>query len=279
MIVECAKLEAEPTVSVAYNDVFLTVDDLSTARTRLSRVVDTLAAIKASVVGFDKSDDEILDTLFASLPRLSWLISTDYSTKGAAELKQRMPTFAALEDESQEFLVVALFLLENLPEESDQSTVSISAWKAVENELNTKILLPFRDAFVREHSEVLTHLESDLRARHGWEAKELAKYLRDAKPPALGQTLGIIAKCAHSKKTVQESTALGALKAYYVQTSDTEPFLFSKAGVLAILSQDVIDKFRNGAAHTSVLNHQRARESFDYVLNALSKILDGLKKV
>jgi hypothetical protein len=272
-------LEAEPAVSVAYNDVFLTVGDLSAARARLSRVVETLAAIKGSLVGLDKSDDEILEMLFVSLPRLTWLISTDFSTKGAAELKQRMSAFAELEEDSQEFLVVALFLLETLPEKTDQSTISISAWKSIENELNSKILLPFRNSFIREHLEIRTHLESDLKGKHGWEAQVLAKYLLYGKPPALGQTSGVIAKCAHSKKTVLESTALGALKDYYTQATDTEPFVFSGTGLLAILSQDMIDKYRNGAAHTSVLSRQRARESFEFVLNALSRILEGLREV
>ncbi len=278
-IVECAGLEADPAISDTYNDVFLTVDELSAARTRLSRVAENLAAIKNSLVGLDKSDDEILELLSASLPRLTWLLPTDCSTKSAAELKQRMPAFAELEEESQEFLVVARLLLEILPETSDQSTISISAWKSIENELNTKILLPFRNAFIRDHLEAKRHLQSDLNKEHGWEAEVLAKYLLNGKPPALGETNGVIAKCAYSKKTVRESTALGAFKAYYAQASATEPFVFSETGLLAILSQDMINKYRNGSAHTSITSRQRASESFEYVLEALSRILEGLREV
>ncbi len=112
-----------------------------------------------------------------------------------------MPAFLKLEEDSQEFLVVALLLLNTMPEDMDQSTISISAWKAIENELNVKFMFPFRDWFVREHSDLKQALHTDMEKgeANGWQARALASYLLHAKPPALGQTPGV-EKCVNSKK-------------------------------------------------------------------------------
>lgn len=261
----------------AYSDAFLSVGDLEIARRKLATFVSLLTAIKAERAASDMSDEQVIEDIFTSLPKLGWLFPGDARRRCAVSMEKLMPAFLQLEEESQEFLIVALLLLNTMPEDMDQSTISISAWKAIENELNVKYMFPFRDWFVREHSDLKQALSTDMERgeANGWEARALASYILRAKPPALGQTRAVVEKCVNSKRTVWESPSLSAFKRYYSAPGVVDSFVLANSGLLSTLSQNKIDTYRNGAAHTSVFTHQRARASFDFVIDALTSMLNG----
>jgi hypothetical protein len=72
---------------------------------------------------------------------------------------------------------------------------------------------------------------------------------------------------------------LNALKDYIQKHYEDPQFLLSSQGILSVLSQEMIDKYRNGAAHTTVFAKERAQESFEFVINTIARMLDGLKTV
>ena len=270
-------VDADQPLFQRYSEAFLSVDDLEIARRKLATFVSLLAAIKAERAASQMSDEQVIEDIFASLPKLSWLFSGDARRRCAVSMEKLMPAFLLLEEESQDFLVVSLLLLNTMPEDMDQSTISISAWKAIENELNVKFMFPFRDWFVREHSDLKQALLTDMEKgeANGWQARALASYLLHAKPPALGQTRAVVEKCVNSKKTVRVSPSLYAFKQYFSALGEEKSFFFADNGLLSTLSQKKIDTYRNGAAHTSIFTHQRARESFDFVVDALTKIISS----
>ena len=256
-----------------YRELLLSIDDIQEIRTKLLKINEIISSVKSHVIGQKKNEDEILEALLDALPGAIWLMfPDDLRTNASEKLQQRMDQFFKLQDDSQKFLVTAFLSLEILPEAVDYSVVSMSAWKAVENELNSRLLMPFRDWFIS--NMVKDKFKDDLAEENGWEAKEVARYVLNGKPPPLGTTCGILRKWSSSKKTIKISYSLGSLNDFLSQNKGFDSFVRNDDGLLETLSQENINKYRNGAAHTSVFDRNRAMESFNFVLDkALKKIL------
>ncbi len=77
------------------------------------------------------------------------------------------------------------------------------------------------------------------------------------------------------QKTVRVSPSLCAFKQYYSAQGEVKSFVLADNGLRSTLSQEKIDTYRNGAAHTSVFTHQRAHESFNFVIDALTRMING----
>ena len=261
-----------------YKSIFLDIPELDNARQRLASLIAVAASLKKEMSGTPQGDEDVLAVLFEILPRLKWLVGETARTEAATALGLRLPSFRRLEADSLDFLVTGFVILQMLPDGMDASVVSVSVWKAIENELNCKLLVPFRDWIVGTHDDIASFVAGDSGADpRDWERRELAKYLKKSKLPPLGTTRGILDKCANSKKTIQNSSSLMAFREY-IQTHFADPsFLLLSQGILSVLSQEKIDRYRNGAAHTTAFTKERASESLDFGIQALAAMLEGFR--
>jgi DNA modification methylase len=277
-VVTEASIATQARVSTEYKNIFLEIPELDHARQGLARLVGLTAMVRTVLSQEQLGDEEVFAVLLDILPRMKWLVSESAHKEAEAELRRLLPSFPSLEVDSQEFLITGLVVFYTLPDGMDAAVVSVSVWKAVENEINSKILTPFRDWMVRRNNDLIALIASDSKAENAeWERIQLAGYLKKAKLPPLGVTVGILNKCANSKKTIQASPSLKGLKEYIEAHFADASFVLSPQGLLSILSQEKIDRYRNGAAHTTAFTKDRAKESFEFVIEALLAMADGLR--
>ncbi len=269
---------ANERVWAQYEDVFLSITDLTAARRKLSTLVSFLEVFKSELLAEGADDEDILMALHEAVPRLRWLVSDMAKRACAAEFKETFSGFNGIEDNSQEFLITARIVLDTLPADMDFSVVSVSAWKAIENELGMKLFLPLRQAFTDRGAIDPETFNSDKAGTNGKEALELARFLESGRTPALGTMRFILNKVVTSKKSIQKSAALKLLQGYISGTFLSPKILFEKDGVYALWTQDNIDAYRNGAVHTSTFTKDRATESLRFVLELLGVLSTGLER-
>lgn len=282
-LIDQITLNKEPMLHTEYKDFFLSTVHLEKARLRLARAAEFTSALKAELAEENLDDEVIMSAMQQMIPRLKWIVSDTPLQRYKEALQADIAGFQNFEEESQEFIITAKFVLETLSESHDFSIVSTSAWKTIELELNSKILAPFRDWILLSYGNPVEFTKPDYvllkkSDKNEWQIQLLADFICGKKKPAVGQIVAIINKCASSKSAIQSSPSLRALKEF-IQTYFIDPdYLLGKKGILYWLAQKNIDEYRNGAAHTSLFSREKATQSFEFVMSVLKTFGDGLCK-
>lgn len=275
------KLNEEPKLHTDYQDFFLTTENLEKARLRLARVAEFTSVLKNELAEEFQDDEEVISALQQMIPRFKWIVSDIPAQLYRSELQAKIAGFQYFEEESQEFIITAKFILETLSDTHDFSIVSTSAWKTIELELNTKILAPFRDWVLLSYGNPEEFTKPDYvllkeSVKNEWQIQLLADFIRGKKKPAIGQIVAIVNKCSSSKSAIQSSPSLKAFKEF-IQISFFDPdYLLGKSGLMYWLAQKNIDEYRNGAAHTSLFSKEKATQSFEFVIKVISTFGEGL---
>jgi len=162
-----------------------------------------------------------------------------------ARLRAEIAGWETLPAKVRTFLITGELLLEhdNLP---DYSGVVISFGKAAETLLNERIFIPFRQS----------HTANDCANEH------LQKFMRGSKTLSLGSIAIVLAS--------SDEPALRAfVRRRYPQADHT---ILARDRLLALLTQDQIDRYRNGAAHDAELSLDDARAARAWALEIVGYV-------
>lgn len=162
-----------------------------------------------------------------------------------ARLRAEIAGWDSLSDRVRKFLMTGELTLErnNLP---DYSGVVISFGKAAETLLNERIFIPFRQSYTA----------------HDCANEHLQKFMRGSKTLSLGSIAIVLAS--------SDEPALRAfVRRRYPQADHT---ILARDRLLALLTQDQIDRYRNGAAHDAELSLDDARAARAWALEIVGYV-------
>lgn len=262
----------EPVTS-SQGSVFVSIAELIEAKNRLHQISKIILEIRAGMAAKDSSDDDILDAMLDKSSSVGLVVSPAAREDCQRLLSAEIESFDRLSSASKDFLVTALFTLETHQDGLDFSFVSLGAWKAIELELAAQIFSPFKRWFVTRHPTVTEAVASD--SQNSKSAK-LASFLKGTKDMALGEMQWNLNLLATSEKTIKSSLCLQELKAFVTDYFETPEFFLSPTGIIELLSQQNIDRYRNGAAHTTLFSRAKAEESLNFVKVILPRLMLGL---
>ncbi len=158
----------------------------------------------------------------------------------------------------------------------DSSPASIQFSKCVEIEIEQKLLLPFRELFLRDF--INTDFSSDTSDNT---LSKMIKFLINpkSKAPELGSFAFFLSTVIHSKARAATSPTITAYRRHVSSFVDSE-FLISKEfyNMLNLIST----KYRNGSAHTKALPFDYLQEFHETLIGVERKgfffrLLDALK--
>ena len=206
-----------------------------------------LTDAKAQVVGDAKlTDDELkLDKIAeAILPAAERYFERVAPQPDEALLDSDLPGWRTLPPAAPTFLLTGDYNLRTLPEQMDFSTSIIPYTKAVEVVLYQRIFVPFRDASGN----------SDANCKNDF----LKKFMRRERELTLG-SFGIILNSTEP-----------ALRAFIgQQIPNAATTFFGETGVVGMLNDQAMVKFRNDAAHDEVLTRSEAQAMRGWALGIL----------
>ena len=260
-------------VAATESSIFVSIAELTEAKSRLEQISKIVTEIRAGMGAKASSEDEILDAIFANCGGVGLIISPAAREDCQHRLLASIKNFDRLTPSSKDFLATALFVLETLPDDLDFSLVSVSAWKAIELELAAQIFSPFKKWFATRHTNVTEAVTSD---KQNSDTKRLASFLKGNKDMSLGEMHWNLNLLATSENTIKSSLCLQELKVFVTDYFKTPEFFLNRKEIIELLSQQNIDRFRNGAAHTTLFSRAKAEESLNFVKNILPRLLLGL---
>lgn len=262
----------EPVAAEAQK-ILVNVRELTQATSRLARLATILADLKNFMASAVSDPDELLEGIAQNLPKISLVMSPSAKDECMRRLGNENTSFTAMEFKSQDFLVTATYLFTMLGDTFDFAPASVSAWKALENELAVKLFAPFRDWFnaqgVGAKSAVRNDQEKD--------GRFLNNFLLHNNHMTVGQMWWILDALTYERMRSQWP-ALGFLSAFAESHFATPDFLLHRDGVTRILTMAKIDDYRNGGAHTSQFDKAEAEESMNVAKEILLELVRGLEK-
>ena len=261
-------------VTASQSSVFVSIAELTEAKNRLHQISKIILEIRAGMAAKDSSDEDILNAMLDKCSGVGLVVSSAAREDCQRQLSTEIESFDKLSPASKDFLVTALFTLETLQDGLDFSFVSLGAWKAIELELAAQIFAPFKLWFVARHPVVTEAVASDCQNS---KSARLASFLKGTKDMALGEMQWNLNLLATSEKTIKSSLCLQELKAFVTDYFEMPEFFLSPTEIIELLSQQNIDRYRNGAAHTTLFSRARAEESLNFVKGILPRLLLGLR--
>lgn len=273
MVLDSHYLKNFQPVASFESSIFVSIAELAEAKNRLQQISKMVSKIRAEMEAKTSSEEEILDAMLTNYGGVGLVVSPAARENCQHRLSRDINHFDSLTPSSKDFLATALFVLETLPDDLDFSLVSVSAWKAIELELAAQIFSPFKKGFAARHPNVTDAVTSD---RQNSDTKRLASFLKGNKDMSLGEMQWNLNLLATSEKTIKSSLCLQELKAFVADYFETPEFFFSPTGIIELISQPNIDRYRNGAAHTTLFSRAKAEESLNFVKVILPRLMLGL---
>jgi DNA modification methylase len=260
-------------VAASEGSIFVSIAELTEAKNRLQQISKIVSEIRAGMVAKDSSDEDILDAMLDKCSSVGLVISSAAREDCQLHLSAEIDLFEKLSPASKDFLVTALFTLETHQDGFDFSFVSLGAWKAIELELAIQIFSPFKQWFVTRHPNVTEAVALDLQNS---KSAKLASFLKGKKDMALGEMQWNLNLLATSEKTIKSSLCLQDFQMFVISHFKTPDFILKPTGITESISQENIDRYRNGAAHTTLFSRTKAEESLKFVKGILPRLISGL---
>ena len=272
-VIGADQVAAMEPVAAKAQTILLNVRELIQATARLARLTTILADLKNFMASEVSDPDELLDIIAQNLPKISLLISPSAKAECLRRLANEHISFTVMELESQDFMVTATYLFTMLGDTFDFSPVSVSAWKALENELVVKLFAPFREWFRTQGVAAKAAVSND-RVKDG---EYLNNFLLRRKHMTIGQMWWILDALTDERMRAQWP-ALGFLSAFSGSHFATPNFLFHRDGLTRVFTMAKIAGYRNGGAHTSRFDKAEAEESMNVAKEIILELIRGLEE-
>ena len=132
---------------------------------KTNKLLSEISSIKRQNISIDEKIDkstEVLRSEFESLEEdVAYL-------KKKKEIEKLYPWLSKLDADSRCFFETAEYHLEKSPNDSDFSGVNLGYAKAVENEINEKLIIPFIENIRRSKPNIILELLNDDKDTNGW---------------------------------------------------------------------------------------------------------------
>jgi hypothetical protein len=254
-------------------DIRYGMDELRRNVALLTEGLDSLKRL-LSIKGEDVEQviNHIEDRIVSFAQRLGQLDVQRYKARLSGEIL----AWERLEEKSQQFLVTAEWGLANFEPGLDFAPVTLSLWKAVETELLVKLFERFRQWVQDRKSDIGEFLDVDLHDEQVSEkTRVFARFIQGEKL-AIGQMLWEF-KLVSGRSTIRKSPLLQAFKDFLNEHFAIPEFFLSKRhGLVSLISEEDVNRYRNSAAHTGVFDRDRAIESRGFIIERLNRLLEAI---
>ncbi len=229
----------------------------------MQKINQFISGLRTKFKSGDLSEDEFIEELNNFINKNLDISNIDFDIY-LQVVNSQLKSASVLDDKSSTFLLTGEYLLDNLPKEFDFSPVSIQFCKAVETELQGSLFDPFK-------TKVLNDRDAIRRANNDNDIFE--NYIFENKSMALGQMAWIL-KNTSKDKNIAGLELRKSFKQHIEQELNSN-VIFGDRGLLKILTMNKVNKYRNGAAHSSIIPKDRAIAAREWSYNNLN-IISGL---